>query len=326
MKTKRAYVTRRIHPAAEELLRAAGVEVEVNPHERALTPDELREAAAGADAVLCLLSDKITAELVAAAPRCRVYANYAVGIDNLDVAAATAAGVALCNTPDVLTGATAEVAWALLFAVARRVVEGDRMVRGGRFQGWGPLTLLGHDVAGRTLGIIGAGRIGAAMARRARGFDMPILYTKRTCASAEMDALGARRVELPQLLRESDFVSIHAPLTPDTRHMIGDEQFAMMKDSAILINTGRGPVVDEKALVRALRGGRIAGAGLDVYEREPHVEPELLALENAVLLPHIGSATHEARRRMAELAAQNILDHFAGRPPRTCMNPAHAAR
>lgn len=319
-------ITRKTHRAAEELLGSAGCGVWTNPHDRALTPAELREAAAGSDATICMLSDAIGAGLFAAAPRCRIYANYAVGHNNMDAAAAARAGVALCNTPDVLTDATAELAWALLFAVARRVPEGDRMVREGRFHGWAPLMLLGHDVGGRTLGIIGAGRIGAAMARRAAGFAMPILYTRRSGRSPEMDALGARHVSLDELLRESDYISIHCPLTTETRHMIGATQFAIMKPGAIIINTARGAVIDERALAAALREGRIAGAGLDVYEHEPDIEPELPAMSNTVLLPHIGSATFDTRRRMAELAARNILDYFEGRVPRTCLNPGTIGR
>lgn len=322
----RVTITRRIHPAAEEMLRRAGCEVEINPHDRPLTPGELQAAAADSDGVLCLLNDRIDAPLLAAAPRCRVFANYAVGYDNMDLAAATRAGVALCNTPDVLTDATAEFAWALLFAAARRVVEADRFVREGRFTGWDPMLLWGQDISRRTLGIIGAGRIGAAMARRATGFEMEILYTRRSGPSPDMEKLGATRVELEELLRRSDFISIHAPLTGETRHLIGAAQFALMKPAAILINTGRGPIVDEKALVQALAEGRIAAAGLDVYEREPAVEEDLLRMNNVVLAPHIASATFDARRRMAELAAGSILAVLEGRIPPNCLNPEFKTR
>lgn len=320
---KQVLITRTIHGSAEELLRAEGCDVVVSRHDRPLEAGELRAMAAEADGVLCLLNDRIDTALLEAAPRVRVFANYAVGFDNMDLDAATQRGVALSNTPDVLTGATAEIAWALLFAAARRIVEGDRMVRAGRFSGWAPLMLLGHDIAGRTLGIVGAGRIGAAMARRARGFDMRILYTNRSGESAAMKELGAAHVTLDELLRESDFISIHAPLTNSTRHLIGAAQFAIMKPNAVLVNTGRGPIIDEAALADALRSRRIAAAGLDVYEREPAVEPALLELDNVVLAPHIGSATHEARAAMARLAAANILDVFAGRTPRTCINPEY---
>lgn len=319
----RVVITRRIHERAEEILRDAGMDVFVNPHDHTMTPEQLAAAVQDADGVICMLSDRISKELLETAVRPRVFANYAAGFDNMDVLHATKYGVALCNTPDVLTGATSEIAWALLFAAARFVCVGDRMVRAGEFQGWGPLLLLGHEVCGRTLGIIGAGRIGCAMARRARGFDMRVLYTNRVDENSEMREIGGCRVNLDELLRESDFISIHAPLTADTYHMIGAEQLAMMKPTCVLINTGRGPIIDEKALAKALRDGVIAAAGLDVYEREPVVEPELLTLDNVVLLPHIGSATFDARESMAEVAALNVLDSLTGRVPRTCINPEY---
>ncbi len=320
---KRVAITRRIHERAREVLEQAGCEVWTNPEPRALSREELGRVVRNYDAMICLLSDRIDASLLQEATRLRIVANYAVGFDNLDVEAATRRGIALTNTPDVLTNATAELAWALLFAAARHVAAGDRFVREGRFHGWDPLLLLGHEVAGKTLGIIGAGRIGTAMAKRAVGFEMRILYTKRSGPSPQMDAIGATFVGLEELLRESDFVSIHTPLTPETRHLIDREKLQLMKPTAILINTGRGPVVDEAALAEALAEGRLAAAGLDVYENEPTVEPRLLKLPNVVLLPHIGSATYEARAAMAELAALNILDFFDGRVPRTCINPEY---
>lgn len=315
------YITRALPLVAEELLRQAGCTVAVNPHDRPLTRAELLEAAAESDGVLCLLNDKIDAELFAAAPRCRVYANFAVGYDNMDVPCATAAGVALSNTPDVLSIATAEMAWALVLSAARRVGEGERMVRAGGFHGWAPLMLIGQQLTGKTLGIVGAGRIGTAMARMASGFQMRVLYTKRSGENPEMQQLGGRRVELPELLSESDFISVHVPLTSETRHLISTEQFRTMKPTAVLVNTGRGPVIDEAALATALEEKWIAAAGLDVYEREPEIESRLFALDNVVLVPHLGSATTEARDGMAELAANNLLDYFAGRVPRTCINP-----
>jgi glyoxylate reductase len=318
---KRVYITRRISDAAEQVLRAAGCIVDVSQLDRPLSAEELRREAAQSDGVLCLLNDKIHGELFTAAPRCKVYANFAVGFDNMDVPVATAAGVALCNTPDVLSVATAEMAWALLLAAARHIGEGERMTRAGEFHGWAPQMLLGYEVTGKTLGVIGGGRIGTAMARMAQGFAMRLLYTKRSGESAEMKALGAHRVELDELLQQSDFISVHAPLTSETRHMIAAAQFAMMKPTAILVNTGRGPVIDEAALASALEHKQIAAAALDVYEREPQIESRLLTLDNVVLAPHLGSATHEARAAMAELAANNILDYFAGRVPRTCINP-----
>lgn len=320
---KRVAITRRIHERAREVLEAAGVEVWTNPEPRALSREELARIAQNFDAMICLLSERVDRELLEQASRLRVVANYAVGFDNLDVEAATRLGIALTNTPDVLTNATAELAWALLFAAARHVAAGDRFVREKRFHGWDPLLFLGHELAGKTLGVIGAGRIGTAMAKRAVGFEMKILYTKRSGPSPQMEALGARFVGLDELLRESDFISIHTPLTPDTRHLIDREKIRLMKPSAILVNTGRGPVVEEAALADALAEGRLAAAGLDVYENEPTIDPRLLTLPNVVLLPHIGSATYEARSAMAELAALNILDYFEGRIPRTCINPEY---
>ncbi|MGI8907024.1 MAG: 2-hydroxyacid dehydrogenase [Candidatus Sumerlaeaceae bacterium] len=323
---KKVFITRKLPEIARQLLHTGGCEVHVNPNDRPLTAEELRSAAHESDALLCLLNDKIDAQLIESAPRCRIYANYAVGYDNMDVPAATAAGVALSNTPDVLSIATAEMAWALMFAAARRLGEGERMVRAGAFNGWAPMMLVGHEITGKTLGIAGAGRIGTAMARMARGFDMRILYTKRSAQSPAMQKLGAARVELDQLLQESDFVSLHAPLTQETRHMISAQELKLMKPTAVLVNTARGPLIDEAALADALERKQIAAAGLDVYEREPQIEARLLSLDNVVLAPHLGSSTHEARAAMAELAANNILDYFDGRPPRTCINPEYVRR
>jgi glyoxylate reductase len=320
---KRVAITRRIHERAREVLEQAGVEVWTNPEPRPLTREEFVRIMKNFDGMICLLSDGIDRELLETATRLRIVANYAVGFDNLDVATATRLGIALTNTPDVLTNATAELAWALMFAAARHVAAGDRLVREKRFQGWEPLLLLGHEIAGKTLGIVGAGRIGTAVARRAVGFEMRILYTRRSGPSPELEALGAQCVDLEQLLRESDFISIHTPLTTETRHLIDRERLKLLKPTAVLVNTARGPVVDEAALAEALAEGRLAAAGLDVYEHEPAVEPRLLTLPNVVLLPHIGSATYEARCAMAELAAQNILDFFEGRVPRTCINPEY---
>jgi glyoxylate reductase len=318
---RRVAITRRIHERAREVLEAHGVEVWTNPEPRALTRDELVRIVKNFDGMICLLSDRIDRALLEQASRLRIVANYAVGFDNLDVEAATEHGIALTNTPDVLTNATAELAWALLFAAARHVAAADRFVREKRFRGWDPLLFLGHEIAGKTLGIVGAGRIGTAMAKRAVGFEMRILYTRRSGPSPQMDALGAEFVSLEQLLKESDFISVHTPLTPETRYLIDREKLKLVKPTAILINTGRGPVIEEAALAEALAEGRLAAAGLDVYEHEPEIEPRLFSLPNVVLLPHIGSATYEARSAMAELAAFNIIDLFEGRVPRTCINP-----
>lgn len=266
-----------------------------------------------ADGLLCLLTERIDAELLDAAPRLRGVANYAVGYNNVDLAAAAARGVVVTNTPDVLTETTADLAFGLMLATARRLVEGDTLVRRGRWDGWKPDQLLGHDVHGATLGIVGLGRIGAAVARRARGFGMTILYWNRR--RLRRPPAGARYAALPRLLTASDFVSIHVPLTTETRHLIGAAELARMKRSAIIVNTSRGPVIDEAALTRALATRRIAGAGLDVFEREPHVPAALRRLPNVVLAPHVGSATTATRAAMAVLAARNLVAVLAGREP-----------
>ena len=317
----RIRVARQVPQAGIDLLSAAGAVVEVNPHDRPLSPAELREAVAGCDAVLCTLADTIDAAVMdAAGPTCRIFANYAVGYNNIDIEEATRRGILVTNTPDVLTDATADLAWALILAAARRIVEADGHFRSGRWTGWGPMQFLGHDVAGRTIGIVGAGRIGTAVARRATGFSMRILYASRQ-PHGDIESLGAERVDLARLLAESDVVTIHVPLAPETRHLIGAAELTMMKPTSILVNTSRGPVIDEMALVEALRGGRIAAAGLDVYEEEPRPAPGLVECANAVLLPHIGSATHEARTKMATMAAGNILAALAGRRPVNLVNP-----
>jgi glyoxylate reductase len=257
----------------------------------------------GVDALLCLLTDRIDARVLERAERLRIVANMAAGTDNIDLQAAERLGIAVSNTPDVVTDATADLAFALLLAVARRLVVADRHVRAGRFDGWRPDLLLGSDVSGRTLGIVGAGRIGRAMRRRAEGFGMPVLLRGRE-----------QGPPLEELLERADFVSLHVPLTAATRHLIGEAELRRMPPHAILINTARGPIVDEAALVRALREGWIAGAGLDVYEREPALAPGLAELENVVLAPHVGSATHGTRARMAQLAADNVIACLEGRP------------
>lgn len=292
----------------------------VEPRAGRMDRDELLSALADADALISILRDPIDEELLAAAPRLQVVANVAVGYDNVDVDAATRRGVVVTNTPDVLTEATADLAFALLLAAARRLGEGERLVRGGAWTGWEPGQLLGQDVAGRTLGLVGFGRIARAVAARARGFSMPIVYAARREAAGAAE-MGARRAPLAELLSEVDFLSLHCPLTPETRHIIGADALARMKSTAILVNTARGPCVDEEALAGALQRGEIAGAGLDVFEDEPRIHPELAQSERAFLAPHVGSATTTARRRMAELAARAARDVLAGRVPDTAVNP-----
>ena len=302
------------------MLEAACGVVDVNPHDRAMTRDEFLEAVRGRNGLLCLLTEDIDDEVLDISPGLKGVAIYAVGYNNIDVDACTRRGIPVTNTPDVLTDTTADIAWALIFATARRVAEGDRFVRDGRFTGWGPLLMLGSDVTGKTLGIIGAGRIGTATAARAAGFSMPIVYTSRSRSEA-IERLGARYLPLDDLLRESDFVSLHVPLTPETTHLIGPRELGLMKPTAYLINTTRGPVVDEKALVQALRNGVIAGAGLDVFEREPELEPGLADLESVVMLPHVGSGTVATRIRMGNMAAANLIAMVNGKDPPNCVNP-----
>jgi len=316
------YVTRDLPGPALSMLRQQCDTVEVNPHDRALTRAELLEAVRGRHGILCTGMDPMDGQVLdAAGPGLRAVAVCAVGYDNIDVPDLTRRRIGASNTPDVLTQTTADLAWALLMAAARRVAEGDRFVRAGLWHGWGPRQMLGQDVYGKTLGVVGAGRIGCAVARRARGFDMPVLYYNRSPRPQLEQELGAERVPLDELLRRADFVSINLPLTAETIHIIGERELALMKPTAVLVNTGRGPLVDEAALAAALREGRIAAAGLDVFEKEPTVHPDLLALENVVLTPHVGSASLETRSKMAEIAASCLLAMMRGQCPPQCLNP-----
>lgn len=274
------------------------------------------------EGLICLVTDTIDGEVLASAPRLRVVANVAVGYDNIDVAAATARRIVVTNTPEVLTETTADFAWTLLTAVARRVVEADQFVRAGKFTRWELMRFLGGDVHGKTLGIFGFGRIGKAVARRARGFNMRILYHDAVRADAATEReLGATFVDKTTLLRESDFVTLHVPLLPGTRRLIDAADLRLMKRTAYLVNAARGPIVNEAALVEALREGWIAGAALDVYAEEPKVHPGLLSLPNVVLAPHIASASTETRVKMATLAVENCLAVLGGKPPLTPVNP-----
>jgi glyoxylate reductase len=277
--------------------------------------DQLRQGLLDADAAISTLTEPITESLLDGTRHLKIVANYAVGYNNIDVAAAMAKGIVVTNTPDVLTDATADLTWALILATARRVVEGDRLLRSGRWDGWQPTQLLGLDVSGRTLGLIGMGRIGRAVARRAAGFNMQILYHTRQPVKDLARHEGWIARTLNQLLSESDIVSIHVPLTPATTHLIGAAQLALMKPTALLINTARGPVVDEASLVEALSQRRLAGAGLDVYEQEPAVHPRLSQLDRVVLAPHLGSATLSTRVRMGMICLENIAAVLEGRDP-----------
>ncbi len=326
MKDHRVYITRMI-PEKAVLYLKRHCDVEVDQEDRPLERNELLDKVKNRHGIITMLNDKVDAELMdQAGSLCRIFANYAVGYNNVDIPAATERGIFISNTPDVLTDATADMAWALLLTAARRVVEGDRIVRSGRFTGWSPLFMLGVEVTGKTLGIIGAGRIGQAVARRARGFGMKILYAANNPRPDFEKETGASFAGLNVLLSQSDFVSVHVPLTPLTHHLISVGEFAIMKETAILINTARGPVVDEAALAEALRSGQIRAAGLDVYEQEPEVKKELLTLDNAVLCPHLGSSTLETRERMGLIAAENIIAALHGKIPPQCLNPKAATK
>jgi glyoxylate reductase len=322
---KKVFVTHAIDPAALTRLRAAA-EISVWDGEMPPPASALRSALADADAVISIVTDKIDARMIASAPRLRVISNFGVGVDNIDVDTATRAGIAVGHTPGVLTEATADLAFGLLMATARRIAEADCHVRAGQWSTWGPMIMLGRDVHSSTLGLIGFGAIGQAMARRATGFGMRVLYLKHRSGKGmpirDARLAGATGVSLRRLLTQSDYVSIHVPLTEKTRRMIGAEELAVMKPGAILINTARGAVVDQAAMVAALKSGRLAGAGLDVTDPEPiALRDPLLRLDNVVITPHIGSASIAARASMAAIALDNILDVFAGRLPRRCANP-----
>ena len=285
---------------------------------------ELLRRAKDKDALLTILTERVDDELLdAAGPRLKIVANHAVGFDNIDVPACTRRGVLVTNTPDVLTEATADLAWSLILATVRRVAEGDRFLRARTPWIWGPQMMLGHDLFGKTLGIVGCGRIGRAVVRRGLGFGMRVVYTDAVRLPDDVeDELHVEWRELPELLNESDVVSVHVPLTPETRHLFSAEAFGAMKPTAVLVNTARGPIVDEAALAEALRTGEIFAAGLDVYEREPEVPEALLGLENVTLLPHLGSATIETRTAMGLLAVENLFAGLAGERPRCLVNPA----
>jgi glyoxylate reductase len=302
-------------------LLAEVVELVPYPEGQPLDESSIRRAAEGCQGIVSQVMDPIGEEVLSL-PGLKIVSNVAVGFDNIDLEAATRHGVMVTNTPGVLTDTTADFAFALLMAAGRRVAEGDRALRRGEFHGWGIDTLLGQDLHGATLGLVGVGRIGGAVARRAKGFDMRILYTDAVSLPQEVEEeLGARRVELPELLRESDFISLHVPLTDETRHLISSRELAQMKRTAVLVNTSRGPVVDEAALAAALAEGQIFAAGLDVFEREPEVHPALLRLENVVLTPHIASGSVRTRSEMCAIAARNQIAGLRGERPPNLLNP-----
>ena len=313
------FVTRKIPDKGLDLLKKHH-EIKVNPNDRVLTKKEIIKGLKGKDGLLCLLTDKIDKEVIESEPKLKMIANYAVGYNNIDINAATKNKIPVSNTPGVLTDTTAEMAWALLFSVSRRIVEGDKFTRAGKFKGWAPMLMLGQDITNKTLGVVGTGRIGAAFAMKSKGFNMKILYYDKKRNEKLENNLNAKKVELEKLLRESDFISLHVPLIESTYHMIGEKELKKMKESAIIINTSRGRVLDEKALVKALKNKWIFGAGLDVYEHEPKISEELKKLDNLILQPHSASATIDTRTKMAVVAAENMIKGLKGEIPPNCVN------
>ena len=315
-------VTRRLPQEALDRVDAR-CDMTLHDGEDAMARGQLLTDVAGKAGAITLLTDRVDDEFLdAAGPQLKIVANYAVGFDNIDVDACTRHGVLTSNTPEVLTETTADTAFALMIAAARRVAEGDRFLRSGTPWIWGPLMMLGQDVHHSTLGVVGFGRIGQALARRARGFAMRVLYHDVYRPPPDVaEELGAEYRDLEDLLRESDFVSLHTNLTPETRHLINTDRLAMMKPTAVLVNTSRGPVIDEQALARALRNGQLFAAGIDVFEREPIVHPDLLACANAVVIPHLGSATVHTRLAMANLAVDNLFAALDNERPPTLLNP-----
>ncbi len=316
------FVTRKIPGKALEKLTGSDYDVEISEFDRPLKEEELVEKAKGVDALLTLLTDRIDSDLMdVAGPQLKIISNYAVGFDNIDMKAATDRGIVVTNTPsNEVNEAVAEHTWALILSLARRIVEADEVVRRGAYKGWEPDIFLGINLINKTLGIVGLGRIGSMVARRAKGYNMTILYNKKTRDEEKEKELGVQFASLEDLLAKSDFVTMHVPLTEETRHMINKETLAKMKKRSYFINTARGPVVGEHDLVEALRSGHLAGAALDVYDNEPNIDPELIGMENVILTPHIASATWEAREEMGEQAVLAILNTLKGEKPQNLVN------
>ena len=306
----KVFITYKIPNIAEKILREKGFTVSVNRSGKILTKEELIRKGKNADALITLLSDKIDREVIDNLNKCRIIANYAVGYNNIDVEYAKSRGIVVANTPGILTDATADLTMALILACARRLPEGERFVREGKFEGWKPELLLGLDLKGKTLGIVGMGRIGFAVGQRAKAFGMKVVYFNRTRKANAENELNAKKVSLEKLMKMSDVVSLHLPLTAETRGIIDKNKLNLLKPTAILINTARGEVLDEKHLIKMLKRKKIFAAGFDVYTNEPNLNPALLELENAVLLPHVGSGTVETRNAMAELVARNVVSYF----------------
>ena len=319
--TKKIYITRRIPQPGIDLLNEHEFEVEIFEKNEPIPNELLKQKIKEADALLPLLTDKISKDIIKAGNNLKIIANYAAGFNNIDMQTANAKKIAITNTPGVLTDATADLTWALIMAVSKNVVESDIYTRERKFNGWGPMLFLGGEITGKTLGVVGAGRIGTAVAKRSAGFEMKVLYTGNSKNNVIEKELQGKKVVLDELLSESDFISIHVPLTEKTFHLIDSDELQKMKKTAYLINTSRGPVVNEKALTVALKTNQIAGAGLDVYENEPQISDDLIKMKNTVLLPHIGSATSETRIKMALMAATNIIEYFKGNKPPNILNP-----
>lgn len=319
---KKVFISGRIPETAKKEL-STYFDVTSHEGENLLSPQEILEGLGDAEGLLCLLSDSITKEIINGAANLKIIANYGAGFNNIDIDAAIERGIPVTNTPKVSTNATADMTWALILGIARRVVEGDKLTRAGGFTGWAPLFHLGTEVTGKTLGIFGMGNIGKAVARRAKGFEMSVIYCSRTRLHPDLEKeLNAEYVSFEELIRRSDFLTLHSNYSPALHHLIGAEEIKKMKPSAFLINAARGPMLDESALAKALENREIAGAGLDVYEFEPQVTKTLVNLDNVILAPHLGNATVETREAMAEIAARNIIEVLHGKRPLHCVNPA----
>ena len=319
--TKKVFITRKIPQPGIDLLIDNGFDVEVFSENKPIPNEVIIKKIQKVEALLPLLTDSISKDVIEKGEKLKIIANYAAGFNNVDIAAATARNIAVTNTPGVLTDATADLTWALIMAVSKRIVESDIFTRERNFIGWEPLLFLGAEITGKTLGIIGAGKIGNAVAKRATGFNMNILYSGRSQNLTIENELNGKKVEINELLQKSDYISLHVPLTDKTFHLIDKQELLHVKKTAYIINTSRGPVINESALAEALKNNQIAGAGLDVYENEPAIHDELMQLKNVVLLPHIGSATLETRTKMALMAATNIVEYFKGKQPPNILNP-----
>ncbi|MBI2118402.1 MAG: D-glycerate dehydrogenase [Elusimicrobia bacterium] len=322
MKKFNIYITRKIPEIGLKLIQKECGGYQINSHNRVLKKQELIKAVKDQDALLCLLTDKIDKEVIlAAGPKLKVISAYSAGYENIDLKTATEKRIVVTNTPGVLSIATAETAWALMLAAARKIVDGDLFMRKGKFKGWDPLLFLGQEISGKTLGIIGAGRIGTEFGLMSKGFRMNVLYNSNKINNLLKKEINAKKVSLKALLKKSDMISLHLPLNSKTYHLIGKKELALMKPTAILINTARGPVIDENALVMALKNKKIFSAGLDVYENEPELALGLSQLPNVVLAAHIGSATTQTREEMARLAAENLILALKRQKPKNCVNP-----